>query len=48
MERERERVVQSTRDGNSPGCCCCCDCCSGKKRCDLEARLLFQKEGMGT
>lgn len=27
-----------------PGCCCCC--WSGKKECDLEARLDFQKEGI--
>jgi hypothetical protein len=34
--------------GNSPGCCCCCCCCwSGKKECDLEARLdRDQKEGI--
>ena len=28
--------------------CCVFCCCSGKKKCDLEARLDFQKEGMGT
>jgi hypothetical protein len=36
---------------HSPGCCCVCCvfcCCSVKKKCDLEARLDFQKEGMGS
>lgn len=43
-----QRAREGRRHANSPGCCCCCCCCSGKKRCDLEARFDFQKEGMGT
>ena len=50
--RAGEGTAHDIDPRNSPGCCCWCCCwfccCSGKKKCDLEARLDFQKEGMGT